>query len=53
MGKICETIKNMPSKIWKSLALDQGLERMNYSMIERQTQCKMYFCDHHSPWQNG
>jgi IS30 family transposase len=50
---ISATIKSMPKKIWNSLALDQGKEFMNFRNIERETKCKIYFCDPHSPWQRG
>lgn len=46
-------IKNSPKKIWKSIAFDQGTEFMAFRKIERQTTCKVYFCDPHSPWQRG
>lgn len=26
---------------------------MDFRTIERQTKCKIYFCDSHSPWQRG
>ena len=50
---ICAAIKLAPKKMWRSLALDQGNEFMNFRNIERETKCKIYFCDPHSPWQRG
>ena len=53
MNHICNSIKLSPKKIWNSLTLDQGFEFMSFRTIERQTKCKIYFCDPHSPWQRG
>ncbi len=53
MTHIYEVIKSTPKKIWQSLALDQGNEFMDFRTIERQTKCKIYFCEPHSPWQRG
>lgn len=53
IDKICSTIKSTPKKMWGSLALDQGTEFMDFRSIERETKCKIYFCDPHSPWQRG
>ena len=50
---ILKLIKLSPKKIWSSLALDQGGEFMSFRKLERQTKCKVYFCDPHSPWQRG
>ena len=50
---ILNLIKSSPKDIWGSLALDQGCEFMSFRKVERQTQCKVYFCDPRSPWQRG
>ena len=44
-------IKNSSKKIWRSITFDQGKEFMEFRKIERQTKCKVYFCDPRSPWQ--
>jgi IS30 family transposase len=44
-------IKNSSKKIWRSITFDQGSEFMEFRKIERQTKCKIYFCDPRSPWQ--
>jgi len=44
-------IKNSSKKIWRSITFDQGNEFMEFRKIERQTKCKIYFCDPRSPWQ--
>lgn len=51
INKICEKIKFFPNKRFASLTLDQGSEFASFLAIERQTKCKVYFCDPHSPWQ--
>jgi len=53
MNHICHSIKASSKKIWNTLTLDQGTEFMNFRIIERQTKCKIYFCDPQSPWQRG
>jgi IS30 family transposase len=50
---IYNVIKSSPAKIWGSLTFDQGTEFMEFRKVERQTKCKIYFCDPHSPWQRG
>lgn len=50
---IFNSIKNSSKKIWRSIAFDQGNEFMEFRKIERQTKCKIYFCDPRSPWQRG
>ena len=53
IGAIYQGIKAVPKKIWCSLTLDQGMEFMDFRVIEQQTRCKIYFCNTHSPWQRG
>lgn len=53
MGHIYQAIHLIPKKMWRTLTLDQGIEFTNFRTVERQTQCKIYFCDPHSPWQRG
>lgn len=50
---IFNAMKKTPKKIWASLTFDQGSEFMSFRKIERQTKCKIFFCDPHSPWQRG
>lgn len=55
MGSIKSLIKNCscPKKLWKTLTLDQGSEFADFRTIDRETKCKIYFCNPHSPWQRG
>lgn len=50
---ICKAIQSTPRALWGSLTLDQGSEFMSFRTIERNTKCKIFFCDPHSPWQRG
>jgi IS30 family transposase len=53
IGHIYQAINSVPKKMWSSLTFDQGIEFMDFRTIERQTKCKIFFCDPHSPWQRG
>jgi len=53
IGHIYHAINSVPRKMWSSLTFDQGMEFMDFRTIERQTKCKIFFCDPHSPWQRG
>jgi transposase, IS30 family len=51
--QIFNVIKSSPRKIWDSITFDQGPEFMSYRLIERKTNCKIFFCNPSSPWQRG
>lgn len=51
INKIGKRIKSFPKKKFASLTLDQGTEFSSFLALERQTKCKIFFCDPHSPWQ--
>jgi IS30 family transposase len=53
MNHIYYAIKSTPKKLWSSLTFDQGSEFMDFRTVERQTKCKIFFCDSRSPWQRG
>jgi len=55
MGSIKGLIKqgSCPKKLWKTLTFDQGSEFADFRTIDRETKCKTYFCNPHSPWQRG
>ena len=53
MNSIKRYIDKLPRKLGKTLTLDQGSEFANFRLVERQTKCKVYFCQAHSPWQRG
>lgn len=53
MDKIVERFKNLPNKMCKTVTFDQGTEFADYKHLEQQIQCKVYYCETHSPWQKG
>lgn len=53
MDKIKEKFEKLPSKMCKTFTFDQGTEFADYSYLEHQIGCKVYYCETHSPWQKG
>jgi len=53
MNDLQRLIRCAPKKLWQSVTLDQGSEFADFRSIHRKTQCKVYYCDPHSPWQRG
>lgn len=53
MDKITEKFENLPNKMCKTITFDQGIEFADYRHLEQQIQCKVYYCETHSPWQKG
>ncbi|HBS52220.1 MAG TPA: IS30 family transposase [Coxiellaceae bacterium] len=53
MNKITEKFENLPNKMCKTITFDQGIEFADYRHLEQQIQCKVYYCETHSPWQKG
>lgn len=51
--KITEMMRGSPKKIWKTMTFDQGYEFADFRQIERNSKCRVYFCDPRSPWQRG
>jgi IS30 family transposase len=51
--KITEQFENLPNKMCKTITFDQGIEFADYRHLEQQIQCKVYYCETHSPWQKG
>lgn len=53
MNKIKDTFNKKPTVVCKTLTFDQGVEFADYRCIESASQCKVYYCEAHSPWQKG
>ncbi|AHH99955.1 IS30 family transposase [Kutzneria viridogrisea] len=51
--RMIETIRSLPTHLWRSLTWDQGKEMARHAEISLATDLAIYFCDPHSPWQRG
>jgi IS30 family transposase len=46
-------IAGLPGALRRSLTWDQGREMRSHAQIAVASDCEIYFCDPHSPWQRG
>jgi len=53
MDKIKGKFESLPRKMCKTVTFDQGVEFADYRHLEQQINCKVYYCETHSPWQKG
>lgn len=53
MNTIKDKFIQHPGLPCKTITFDQGLEFADHPLIENVLQCKIYYCQIHSPWQKG
>lgn len=53
MSKIQKALGHLPPSMRQTLTFDQGSEFAACQALEQQLQCKVYYCETHSPWQKG
>lgn len=50
-GLVEEMIQSLPEAVFSTLTWDQGQEMAEHAKITVATDCQVFFCDPHSPWQ--
>lgn len=50
---LIELMGALPDELAKTLTWDQGIEMRRHTELTLATDCKVFFCDPHSPWQRG
>lgn len=53
MNKIKDKFINTKEIPCDTITFDQGIEFAAYPVVEKSVQCKIYYCQIHSPWQKG
>ena len=50
---IISALKDLPGELVKTITFDRGKEFSGYEEIEKELNCKTYFCDPYCAWQKG
>jgi IS30 family transposase len=53
VSQLAAKMADLPERLRRSLTWDQGIEMARHLQFTIATDCPVYFCDPHSPWQRG
>ncbi|GAB3929951.1 IS30-like element ISCg2 family transposase [Microlunatus endophyticus] len=49
--RLSQMAARLPTSLWRSLTWDQGVEMADHAQFSVASDCPVFFCDPHSPWQ--